>query len=159
MNLRIGFGFDVHRLVAGRQLILGGVAIPFETGLLGHSDADVLSHAIGDALLGAAALGDLGKFFPAESEQYRNISSLILLQAIVQLVEKSSYQIVNIDTTIVAQQPRISPHIDRMKQNIAAALQIAEDQISIKATTTEGLGFEGLGQGIAAYAVALLKRQ
>lgn len=154
----MGFGYDVHRLVKGRKLILGGVEIPFEKGLLGHSDADVLSHAIGDALLGATALGDLGHFFPPDSEKYRNISSLILLQEIIQLLEGNKFQIVNIDTTIVAEKPRIDLHISQMKRNIAFALKIAIDRISIKATTTEGLGFTGLGQGIAAYAVSLLTR-
>jgi len=158
MDLRVGFGYDVHRLVKGRKLILGGVEIPFEKGLLGHSDADVLSHAIGDALLGATALGDLGHFFPPDSEKYRNISSLILLQEIIQLLEGNKFQIVNIDTTIVAEKPRIDLHISQMKRNIAFALKIAIDRISIKATTTEGLGFTGLGQGIAAYAVSLLTR-
>lgn len=158
MDIRVGFGYDVHRLVAGRKLILGGVDIPFEKGLLGNSDADVLSHSIGDALLGAAALGDLGHFFPSDSEKYRNISSLILLQEIIKLLEKNKFQIVNIDSTIVAEQPRFNLHISEMKRNIASALKIEMDQISIKATTTEGLGFAGLGQGIAAYAVSLLQR-
>jgi len=158
MDLRVGFGYDVHRLVKGRKLILGGVEIPFEKGLLGHSDADVLSHAIGDALLGATALGDLGHFFPPDSEKYRNISSLILLQETIQLLEGNKFQIVNIDTTIVAEKPRIDLHISQMKRNIAFALKIAIDRISIKATTTEGLGFTGSGQGIAAYAVSLLTR-
>lgn len=158
MDLRVGFGYDVHRLVKGRKLILGGVEIPFEKGLLGHSDADVLSHAIGDALLGATALGDLGHFFPPDSEKYRNISSLILLQEIIQLLEGNKFQIVNIDTTIVAEKPRIDLHISQMKRNIASVLKIAIDRISIKATTTEGLGFTGSGQGIAAYAVSLLTR-
>ncbi len=158
MDIRVGFGYDVHRLVAGRKLMLGGLEIPFEKGLLGNSDADVLSHAIGDALLGAAALGDLGHFFPPDSEKYRNISSLILLQEIIKLLEANRFQIVNIDSTIVAEQPRFNLHISEMKRNIASALNIEMDQISIKATTTEGLGFAGLGQGIAAYAVSLLQR-
>lgn len=159
MNIRVGFGYDVHRLVEGRKLILGGADIPFEKGLLGNSDADVLSHAIGDALLGAAALGDLGHYFPPENEKYRNISSLILLKEIYNLLEKNRFQIVNIDSTIVAEQPRINLHISQMKRNIASGLNIAIDQISIKATTTEGLGFAGMGQGIAAYAVSLLERK
>ena len=157
MDIRVGFGYDVHRLVEGRKLILGGVDIPFEKGLLGNSDADVLSHAIGDALLGAAALGDLGHFFPPKSEKYRNISSLIILKEIINLLEKNKFQIVNIDSTVVAEQPRIDLHISEMKRNISSALNIEMDQISIKATTTEGLGFAGLGQGIAAYAVSLLR--
>lgn len=158
MNMRVGFGYDVHRLVAGRKLILGGVHIPFEKGLLGHSDADVVSHAIGDALLGAAALGDLGHYFPPESEKYRNISSLILLKEILNLLEQNNFQIVNIDSTIVAEKPRINLHISQMKRNIASVLNVEIDQISIKATTAEGLGFAGMGQGIAAYAVSLLER-
>jgi len=156
--MRVGFGYDVHRLVEGRKLILGGVDIPFEKGLLGHSDADVLSHAIGDSLLGAAALGDLGHYFPPESEKYRNISSLIILKEIINLLEKNKFQIVNIDSTIVAEKPRINLHISQMKLNISSVLNVEIDQISIKATTTEGLGFAGMGQGIAAYAVSLLER-
>ncbi|OQX88626.1 2-C-methyl-D-erythritol 2,4-cyclodiphosphate synthase [candidate division KSB1 bacterium 4484_87] len=154
---RVGFGYDVHRLVAGRKLILGGVAIPFERGLEGHSDADVLSHAIGDALLGAAALGDLGTHFPPGKEEFHNISSLILLQKIFALLNKKNWRIVNIDATIVAQRPKLMAFIQQMRENIASALQIGSETVSVKATTTEGLGFAGTGQGIAAYAVCLIE--
>ena len=154
---RVGFGYDVHRLVAGRKLILGGVAIPFERGLEGHSDADVLSHAIGDALLGAAALGDLGTHFQPGKEEFHNISSLILLQKIFALLNKKNWRIVNIDATIVAQRPKLMAFIQQMRENIASALQIGSETVSVKATTTEGLGFAGTGQGIAAYAVCLIE--
>ncbi|MCD4665914.1 MAG: 2-C-methyl-D-erythritol 2,4-cyclodiphosphate synthase [Bacteroidales bacterium] len=155
--MKIGFGYDVHRLTDNRKLIIGGVEIPFEKGLLGHSDADVLSHAIGDALLGAAALGDLGHHFPPGEIKYRDISSLILLKEILQLLGKDNKKIVNIDATIVAEKPRMKPYISRMRQNIAESLDLNFDQISIKATTTEGLGFAGVGQGIAAYAICLIE--
>jgi len=154
--MKVGFGYDVHRLVYGRRLIIGGVAIPFEKGLLGHSDADVLCHAIGDALLGAAGLGDIGLHFPSTDEKYSNISSLILLEEIQRLLA-AQFEIKNIDSTIVAEQPQMSPFIDPMKANISKRLNIKFDQISIKATTTEGLGFIGAGDGITAYAVCLVE--
>ena len=151
---RIGFGFDVHRLVAGRKLVLGGVEIPFEKGLLGHSDADVLSHAIADALLGAAAAGDIGRHFPDTDPKYKNISSLTLLSNVARLLSEKSYAIINIDTTIVLQQPKIAPHVEKMRENIARALDVEIDCVSVKATTNEGLGFIGAGDGAVAYAVA-----
>ena len=151
---RIGFGFDVHRLVAGRKLVLGGVEIPFEKGLLGHSDADVLSHAIADALLGAAAAGDIGRHFPDTDPKYKNISSLTLLSHVAHLLSEKSYAIINIDTTIVLQQPKIAPHVEKMRENIARALDIEIGCVSVKATTNEGLGFIGAGDGAVAYAVA-----
>ena len=155
--MKVGFGYDVHRLSKDRNLILGGVDIPFGKGLLGHSDADVLLHAIGDALLGAAALGDLGVHFPPGDKKYKDISSLILLQKIYQLLLKNNFVIVNIDATIVAEKPRLNSFIKRMRQNIAEVLKLDFSQISIKATTTEGLGFAGRGEGIAAYAVCLIE--
>src|SRR5450759_4211245 len=151
---RIGFGFDVHRLAAGRKLVLGGVEIPFEKGLLGHSDADVLSHAIADALLGAAAAGDIGTHFPDTDPKYKNISSLTLLSHVAHLLSEKSFAVINIDTTIVLQQPKIAPHVERMRQNIARALHVEIDCVSVKATTNEGLGFIGAGDGAVAYAVA-----
>ncbi len=155
--MKVGFGYDVHRLVYQRKLIIGGVEILFDKGLAGHSDADVLCHAIGDALLGAAGLGDIGHHFPATDEKFRNISSLILLTEIQRLLAESKLEIKNIDSTIVAEQPMISPFIDQMKTNISTRLKIKFDQISIKATTTEGLGFIGAGDGIAAYAICLVE--
>ncbi len=153
---RIGFGYDIHTLVSGRKLILGGVEIPFEKGLLGHSDADVLLHAIADALLGAAALGDIGKHFPDTDGQFKNISSLILLTKVHDLLSNNNYDIVNIDSTLVLQQPKISPYTLQMQKNIADALSISTHQISIKATTNEGLGFIGNGEGAVAHAVAMI---
>lgn len=154
---RIGFGFDVHRLTAGRKLVLGGVEIPFEKGLQGHSDADVLSHAIADALLGAAAAGDIGTHFPDTDAKYKNISSLTLLSHVAKLLAEKSFAISNIDTTIVLQQPRIAPYVEKMRENIARALQVKIDCVSVKATTNEGLGFIGAGEGVVAYAVAQVK--
>ncbi|MDE7282507.1 MAG: 2-C-methyl-D-erythritol 2,4-cyclodiphosphate synthase [Lachnospiraceae bacterium] len=154
--MRIGMGYDVHRLTEDRKLILGGVDIPYEKGLLGHSDADVLLHAIMDALLGAAALGDIGKHFPDTDEQYRGISSIKLLKHVGELLEEHLFLIENIDATIIAQAPKMRPYIDVMRQNIADALQIDITQINIKATTEEGLGFTGSGEGIAAQAVCML---
>ncbi|MDN5276404.1 MAG: 2-C-methyl-D-erythritol 2,4-cyclodiphosphate synthase [Clostridiales bacterium] len=154
--MRIGMGYDVHPLVEGRDLILGGVFIPFEKGLKGHSDADVLVHAVMDALLGAASMGDIGKLFPDTDERYRGISSLILLRRVGELIAQRSYRIENIDSIVVAQRPKIAPYIEKMRENIARELNIQPDRVSIKATTTEGLGFIGAGEGIAAYAVALL---
>ena len=154
--MRIGTGYDVHRLVEHRKCIIGGVEIPYEKGLLGHSDADVLLHAIMDALLGAAALGDIGKHFPDTEEEYRGISSLELLKKVGGLLEEHTFLIENIDATIIAQAPKMRPHIDKMRENIAAALGLELMQVSVKATTEEGLGFTGRGEGIAAQAVCLL---
>ena len=151
---RFGMGYDVHQLVEGRRLIIGGVEIPFEKGLLGHSDADVLLHAIADALLGAAALGDIGKHFPDTDEQYRGISSIILLEHVGRLLQDKGYTVGNVDATIVAQRPKMLPHIDKMRKNIAKALKTDLYRINIKATTEEHLGFTGAGQGISSYAVA-----
>ena len=151
---RFGMGYDVHQLVEGRRLIIGGVEIPFEKGLLGHSDADVLLHAIADALLGAAALGDIGKHFPDTDEQYKGISSIILLEHVGRLLQDKGYTVGNVDATIVAQRPKMLPHIDKMRENIAKALKTDLDRINIKATTEEHLGFTGAGQGISSYAVA-----
>ncbi|MCI0512491.1 2-C-methyl-D-erythritol 2,4-cyclodiphosphate synthase [candidate division KSB1 bacterium] len=154
--MRIGIGYDVHRLVVGRKLILGGVELPFEKGLLGHSDADVLCHAIGDAMLGAAALGDLGTHFPDTNPRYAGISSLILLAQINQLIQSQNYQLVNVDAVIIAEKPKIMPYVPQMKKNLAPIIELPETAISIKATTSEGLGFTGEGLGMAAYAVVLL---
>jgi 2-C-methyl-D-erythritol 2,4-cyclodiphosphate synthase len=154
--MRIGMGYDVHRLVEGRELIMGGVKIPYELGLLGHSDADVLLHAISDALLGAAALGDIGKHFPDTDPQYKGISSLVLLEHVGKLLEENMFYIENIDATIIAQAPKMRPHIDKMRENIAHALCINIDQVSVKATTEEGLGFTGEGKGISAQAICML---
>lgn len=154
--MRIGMGYDVHRLVEGRPLIMGGVTIPYELGLLGHSDADVLLHAIADALLGAAALGDIGRHFPDTDLQYKGISSLILLEKVGSLLEDNMFFIENIDATIIAQAPKMRPHIDEMRQNIANALKIDVEQVNVKATTEEGLGFTGEGRGISAQAVCML---
>lgn len=156
---KVGFGYDVHQLIPGRHLIIGGVQIPFEKGLAGHSDADVLCHAIGDALLGAAGLQDIGHHFPSTDEQYRNISSLIILKEIQRLIAEAKFKIINIDSTIVAEKPQMHPYISQMKAKIATTLTINPDQISVKATTTEGLGFIGTGDGIAAYAIALIEKR
>lgn len=156
MKMRAGIGYDVHPLSEGRSLILGGVQIPFSLGLAGHSDADVLVHAIMDALLGAAAKGDLGCHFPANDPRYLGISSLLLLQQVAGLLQESNYTIQNIDSIVVAQRPRLSPYIQMMRQNIAGVLELKADLISVKATTTEKLGFAGEGKGIAAYAIAML---
>lgn len=154
--MRIGMGYDVHRLTEGRDLILGGVKIPYEKGLLGHSDADVLLHAVMDALLGAAALGDIGKHFPDSDPAYKGISSLKLLEHVGELLEREGYTVGNIDATIIAQRPKMAPHIPVMRKNIAEVLRIEESQINIKATTEEGLGFTGSGEGISSQAVCLL---
>ena len=154
--MRIGQGYDVHRLTADRKLILGGVEIPYEKGLLGHSDADVLLHAIADALLGAAALGDIGKHFPDTDERYKGISSLILLEKTGELLTENRFIINNIDSTVIAERPKLRPYIDEMRENIAKALHLSIDAVSVKATTEEGLGFTGTGEGIAAQAVCLL---
>ena len=154
--MRVGMGYDVHKLVENRALILGGVEIPYEKGLLGHSDADVLLHAIMDALLGAAALGDIGKHFPDTDSAYEGISSLKLLEKVGELLEESCYLIDNIDATIIAQKPKMRDYIDRMRQNVADTLKIELDRINIKATTEEGLGFTGAGEGISAQAICAL---
>jgi len=154
--MRIGSGYDVHRLVEGRDLIIGGVKIPYEKGLLGHSDADVLTHAIMDSLLGAAALGDIGKHFPDTDSKYKGASSLVLLERVKELLEENFYLIENIDATIIAQQPKMAPHIEAMRENISKVLGIDLNQINIKATTEEGLGFTGEGQGISSNSICLL---
>lgn len=155
--MRIGTGYDVHKLVDNRKLMLGGVEVPHELGLLGHSDADVLLHAIMDAMLGAAALGDIGKHFPDNDEQYRGISSLKLLEHVNTLIMKQGYVVGNIDATIIAQRPKLRPYIEQMQENIAKTLQIAIDQVNVKATTEERLGFTGREEGISAQAVCLLE--
>ncbi len=155
--MRIGQGFDVHALVEGRKLVIGGVEIPHYRGLEGHSDADVLLHAICDALLGAAALGDIGRHFPDTDERYRGADSRGLLRAVAQEVKKAGFKVANVDATIIAQAPRMAPHIARMVANIAADLGIPERDVNVKATTTENLGFTGRGEGIAAQAIALLE--
>ncbi len=159
MTVRIGTGYDVHRLVPGRKLIIGGVDIPYERGLLGHSDADVLLHAICDALLGAAAMGDIGRHFPDTDPVYQGASSLTLLEEVRRLIEGTGYRVNNIDATIVAERPKMSPHIAQMVANIAAATGGDGTTINIKATTTEGLGFAGRGEGIAAHAVCTVIRK
>lgn len=156
-NLRIGHGYDVHRLIAGRPLILGGTTIPYPKGLEGHSDADVLLHAIMDALLGAAALGDIGNLFPDSDPSYQGISSLKLLRYVGNFLKKEGYGIINIDATVLAQAPKLSPYREAMRQNIAGALLLRTEQVSVKATTEEGLGFTGSGEGIAAHAVAMIE--
>ncbi|HIW83622.1 MAG TPA: 2-C-methyl-D-erythritol 2,4-cyclodiphosphate synthase [Candidatus Dorea gallistercoris] len=155
--MRVGMGYDVHRLTEDRELILGGVKIPHEKGLLGHSDADVLLHAVMDALLGAAALGDIGKHFPDTDPQYKGASSMKLLEHVGKLIEDKLYVIENIDATIIAQRPKMAPYIEEMRRNIASALHLEADQINVKATTEEGLGFTGTGEGISAQAVACLE--
>ena len=154
--MRVGFGYDVHRLVENRPLILGGVEVPYERGLLGHSDADVLIHAVMDALLGAAALGDIGQHFPDTDSAYEGISSMILLRKTGELLARSGYRIGNIDATVIAQRPKLAPFREEMRKNMADALRIAPGQVNIKATTEEGLGFTGSGEGISAQVVALL---
>ncbi|SEJ38266.1 2-C-methyl-D-erythritol 2,4-cyclodiphosphate synthase [Propionispira arboris] len=157
--IRFGMGYDVHKLVGGRKLILGGVEIEHTVGLLGHSDADVLLHAIADALLGAAALGDIGRHFPDSDDAYKGISSLILLEHVRDLLLEKKYEIGNVDATIVAQKPKVAPFILQMNENIAMALRIAIDQVNVKATTEEGLGFTGTEQGISAYAVVGIEKK
>ena len=154
--MRIGHGYDVHKLVEGRKLILGGVEILYEKGLLGHSDADVLLHAIADSLLGAAALGDIGKLFPDSDEKYKGADSLVLLSEVAKRLCEAGYRVVNVDSTVIAQAPKIAPHIAAMRENIARALKISVDSVSVKATTEEGLGFSGRKEGIAAHAVCLI---
>ncbi|MBQ6066939.1 MAG: 2-C-methyl-D-erythritol 2,4-cyclodiphosphate synthase [Clostridia bacterium] len=155
---RIGHGYDVHRFAENRALILGGVTIPYEKGLLGHSDADVLLHAISDALLGAAALGDIGKHFPDTDERYRGADSLLLLQRTAELVRESGYAAVNIDATVVAQKPKLAPYIEEMRANIARACGLPKEAVSVKATTEEGLGFTGELLGVSAHAVCLIEK-
>nr|WP_294682353.1 2-C-methyl-D-erythritol 2,4-cyclodiphosphate synthase [uncultured Anaerotignum sp.] len=157
--MRIGSGYDVHKLAEGRDCIIGGVKIPYEKGLLGHSDADVLLHAIADALLGAAALGDIGKHFPDTDPQYKGADSRKLLSCVLGLILAKGYCIINVDATIIAQKPKMAPHIEQMRQNIAETLQISLEQVNVKATTEEGLGFTGAGLGIAASAVCLLEEK
>ncbi len=157
--MRIGHGYDVHRLVEGRKLIMGGVEIPFEKGLLGHSDADVLLHAIADALLGALALGDIGKHFPDTDPAFKGADSLKLLEQVIRLIRENGYRVGNLDATIIAQRPKMAPHILTMRENIAQTCGVTLDRINVKATTEEGLGFTGSGEGIAAHAVVLLTRQ
>ena len=156
--MRVGMGYDVHRLTAGRKLILGGVEIPYGKGLLGHSDADVLVHAVMDALLGAAALGDIGKHFPDTDPEYEGVSSIRLLEHVGRLLDEKGYVIENIDATIVAQRPKTRPYIEQMRENIATALRIETDQVNVKATTEEGLGFTGTGEGISSQAVCAVEK-
>ena len=156
--MRIGHGYDVHRLVEGRELILGGVTIEYNKGLLGHSDADVLVHAIMDALLGAAGLGDIGQHFPASDDKFKGISSLKLLERVNTLLKAQNFRIVNIDSTVILEEPKISKYIQSMKHNISSTLQCDVNLINIKATTEEGLGFTGVREGIAAHAVVLIKK-
>ncbi len=156
--MRIGHGYDVHKLVEGRRLILGGVDIPYEKGLLGHSDADVLLHAISDALLGAAALGDIGKLFPDNDQKYKGADSLVLLRHVATRLATAGYRVVNVDATVIAQAPKLAPHIQAMRANIARAIDAPLDAVSVKATTEEHLGFTGEGLGISAHAVCLIEK-
>ena len=155
--IRIGHGYDVHRLTENRKLIIGGVEIPYEKGLLGHSDADVLLHAISDSLLGAAALGDIGCLFPDNDEKYKGADSLVLLREVVKVLKNNGFFVVNIDSTLLAQKPKMRPYIDEMRKNIADACGISVDRVSVKATTEEGLGFTGNGDGMAAHAVCIIE--
>ncbi len=157
--MRIGHGYDVHRLTEGRKLILGGVEIPYEKGLLGHSDADVLLHAVADALLGAAAMGDIGRHFPDTDPSLEGIDSRILLRKTAEKIAERGYAVGNVDATVIAQRPRLSPYIDRMRDHIAEDLMIEADQVNVKATTEEKLGFTGRGEGIAAHAVCILYKR
>lgn len=157
--MRVGFGYDVHRLVEERKLILGGVEIPYEKGLLGHSDADVLVHALMDAMLGAAGMGDIGRHFPDNDNQYKGISSMILLQHVTALLTKAGYTVNNVDVTVVAQRPKLAGFIPQMEQNLAQVLQVPVEDVNVKATTTEKLGFEGEGLGISAYAVCSIEKR
>jgi len=159
MIMRIGMGYDVHRLVPGRDLILGGVTMDYEMGLLGHSDADVLLHAIMDALLGAAALGDIGKHFPDTDPAYKGASSIRLMEHVRELIRREGFSVENVDATIIAERPKMRPYIDQMRENIARALEVELSRINVKATTEEGLGFTGTGEGISAQAVCLLSEQ
>ena len=156
-NLRVGHGYDVHRLTEGRQLILGGVDVPYDRGLLGHSDADVLTHAVMDALLGAAALGDIGKLFPDSDARYAGADSTALLRQVTAVLAEAGWTIVNVDATVAAQAPKLAPYIPEMRERLAAAMGLDAGRVSVKATTEEGLGFTGSGEGIAAHAVVLIK--
>lgn len=156
--MRIGHGYDVHRLVEGRKCIIGGVEIPSEVGLLGHSDADVLLHAISDALLGAAALGDIGKHFPPSDNAFKDADSRVLLRQVVELIKNNGYEVGNVDATIIAQKPKMAPFIEQMRKNIAEDLGVDISFVSVKATTEEGLGFTGEGRGISAHAVCIIKK-
>jgi 2-C-methyl-D-erythritol 2,4-cyclodiphosphate synthase len=157
--MRIGHGYDVHRLVEGRPLVLGGVTIPYELGLLGHSDADVLLHAIADAILGALGLGDIGRYFPDSDDAYKGIDSMLLLEHVIGLANDRGYRISNLDTTVIAQRPKLAPHIAQMVTNLAKVCQVPGDCINVKATTTEKLGFTGRGEGISAHAVVLMESE
>lgn len=157
--MRVGMGYDVHKLTEGRDLILGGVTIPWEKGLLGHSDADVLIHAVMDALQGAAALGDIGRHFPDTDPAYKGISSLNLLEHVMCLLNRNGFSVGNVDAVIIAQKPKMAPHIPQMRKNLAEAMGIPEDRVNVKATTEEGLGFTGSGEGIASQAVCLLEEK
>lgn len=157
--MRIGHGYDVHRLAEGRKLILGGVEIPFEKGLLGHSDADVLAHAVMDALLGAAALGDIGRLFPDNDPAYEGADSLVLLKRVTGVLNENGYRVGNVDATVLAQRPKLAPHIPQMRERLARAMGTEVSRVSVKATTEEGLGFTGAGEGVAAHAVALIEGQ
>lgn len=158
MSFRVGTGYDVHRLVQGRKLIMGGVDIPYEKGLLGHSDADVLIHALMDAITGAAKLGDIGRLFPDSEPEYENISSRVLLRKVMSLLEEKGFRVVNADVCIIAQKPKMKPHIAEMEKNLSEDMEISVEMINVKATTEEGLGFTGRGEGIAAQAVVLLEK-
>lgn len=160
MNIpRIGHGYDVHRLVEGRKLILGGVEIPYEKGLLGHSDADVLLHALMDALLGAAAMGDIGRLFPDNDEQYKGADGRVLLREVIRRLKDAGYSVGNVDVTLIAQRPKVAPYIAAMRENIASDLEVSTEWINVKATTEEHLGFTGNGEGMSAHAVALIIKQ
>ncbi len=158
MSVRVGHGFDAHRLVAGRPFLLGGVEIPFERGPLGHSDADVLAHALSDALLGACALGDLGAHFPDTDARWKGADSMRLLEACVAMVRERGYEVANLDATVVVQLPKLAPHLERIRENVARVVRIESDAVSVKAKTSEGMGYTGDGTGIAAYAVAAVTR-
>ena len=157
--MRVGFGYDVHRLVEERKLILGGVEIPYEKGLLGHSDADVLVHAVMDAMLGAAGMGDIGRHFPDSDNQYKGIDSMILLEKVTELLTEAGYMVNNMDVTVVAQRPKLAGFIPQMEENLAKAVKVEKEAVNVKATTTEKLGFEGEGQGMSAYAVCTIKKR
>ncbi len=157
--MRVGFGYDVHRLVEGRPLILGGVDVPHERGVLGHSDGDVLAHAIADALLGAAALGDIGKHFPDTAAEWKDADSIELLARVRELIHEAGYEVVNVDATLALQRPKVRPFIDAMRTKLALALELTVEEVSVKATTTEKLGFEGREEGVSAYAVCLIERR
>ncbi len=157
--MRIGFGYDVHRMVVNRRLVIGGVEIPYIKGLVGHSDADVLCHAFADALLGAAALGDIGRHFPDTDPRFKDISSLVLLRHVGELIRLNNFEIINMDSTVLLQQPKISPYVKKMRENVSQCLEIGIDQVSVKATTNEELGFIGMGEGAAAYAIASVQQK